>query len=83
MKYPSFHMVRVMYDKAIGKLRKYGFVSVLDLKDCACAIREMDQSWIGSRPLKVKLSEWKEREWKEVVKKRRRDKKRKNKHFGL
>ena len=82
-KYPSFHMARVMYDKATGKSRGYGFVSLLDPKDCARAIREMDQSWLGSRPLKVKLSEWKDREWKEVVKKRGRDDKRKKKHFGL
>ena len=82
-KYPSFHMARIMYDKATGKSRGYGFVSLLDPKDCARAIREMDQSWLGSRPLKVKLSEWKDREWKEVVKKRGRDDKRKKKHFGL
>jgi hypothetical protein len=41
----------------------------MDPKDCARAIREMDQSWLGSRPIKVKRSEWREREWKEVKKK--------------
>jgi hypothetical protein len=82
-KYPSFHMARVMYDKNTGKSRGYGFVSLMDPKDCARAIREMDQSWLGSRPLKVKLSEWRDREWKEVVKKKGRVEKRKNRHFGL
>lgn len=80
-KYTSFHMARIMYNKTDGKSRGYGFVSVLDAKDCARAIREMDQSWLGSRPIKVKLSEWKDREWKEVKKKEKGDGRRKKKHF--
>jgi hypothetical protein len=82
-KYPSFHMARIMIDKTTGKSRGYGFVSLMDAKDCARAIRECDQSWLGSRPMKVKLSEWKDREWKEVVKKKGWQDKRKKKHFGL
>ncbi|KAL7542721.1 hypothetical protein ACHAXR_012018 [Thalassiosira sp. AJA248-18] len=82
-KYPSFAMARIMYNKTDGKSRGYGFVSLLDAKDCARAIREMDQSWLGSRPIKVKLSEWKDREWKEVKKKGRVEKRKKKKHFGL
>lgn len=34
-KYPSFAMARVMYNKNDGKSRGYGFVSVMDPKDCA------------------------------------------------
>jgi RNA recognition motif-containing protein len=58
-------MARIIYDKPKvvkpgmneeGISRGYGFVSVLDPKDCARAIREMDQSWLGSRPIKVKRS---------------------------
>lgn len=88
-KYPSFAMARIMYDKPkvskpnIGEegiSRGYGFVSLMDPKDCARAIREMDQSWLGSRPIKVKRSEWKDREWKEAKK---RDKRGKKKGFGL
>jgi len=37
---------------------------------------------LGSRPIKVKLSEWKDREWKEVKKKGRIDKRKKKKQFG-
>jgi RNA recognition motif-containing protein len=67
-----------------GISRGYGFVSVLDPKDCARAIREMDQSWLGSRPIKVKRSEWRDREWKEVKKKDRYEKRGKGKKgFGL
>ncbi|KAL7540911.1 hypothetical protein ACHAWF_006812 [Thalassiosira exigua] len=81
-KYPSFAMAKIVTNKADGKSKGYGFVSLMDPKDCAKAIREMDQSWLGSRPIKVRLSEWKEREWKEV-KKRGKAEKRKKKHFGL
>ncbi|KAL3780105.1 hypothetical protein HJC23_005972 [Cyclotella cryptica] len=91
-KYPSFHMARIIYDKPKvykpgitpeeGISRGYGFVSLLDPKDCAKAIREMDQSWLGSRPIKVKRSEWKDREWKEV-KKKEKGGKRGKKGFGL
>jgi len=81
-KYPSFAMAKIMYNKTDGKSRGYGFVSVLDPKDCARAIREMNQSWLGSRPIQVKRSEWKDREWKEVQKRKRKDGRGK-KHFGI
>jgi len=80
--YPSFAMAKIMYNKSDGKSRGYGFVSVLDPKDCARAIREMNQSWLGSRPIQVKRSEWKDREWKEVQKRKRKDGRNK-KHFGI
>lgn len=81
-KYPSFAMAKIMYNKTDGKSRGYGFVSVLDPKDCARAIREMNQSWLGSRPIQVKRSEWKDREWKEVQKRKRKDG-RNRKNFGI
>mmetsp|Transcript_4246 Transcript_4246/g.8776 ORF Transcript_4246/g.8776 Transcript_4246/m.8776 type:complete len:291 (+) Transcript_4246:115-987(+) len=81
-KYPSFAMARIMFNKTDGKSRGYGFVSVLDPKDCARAIREMDQSWLGSRPIKVKRSEWKDREWKEVQKKGKMEKRYKKRFIG-
>jgi hypothetical protein len=67
-KYPSFAMCRIIYDKLTGESKGYAFVSVMDPKDCAKAIREMDQSWLGSRPIKVKLSDWKERDPREIRK---------------
>ena len=75
-------MAKIMYNKTDGKSRGYGFVSVLDPKDCARAIREMNQSWLWSRPIQVKRSEWKDREWKEVQKRKRKDGRNK-KHFGI
>ena len=74
-------MARICYNKHDGKSRGYGFVSLMDAKDCVKAVREMDQSWLGSRPIKVKRSEWKERDQKEVHKKKRRDKRKNKRHL--
>jgi len=60
-KYPSFAMARICVNKADNKSRGYGFVSFLDAMDAARAIREMDQSWLGSRPIRVRRSDWVER----------------------
>lgn len=75
-KYSSFAMAKIVYDKTTQVSKGYGFVSLLDARDCARALREMDQSWLGSRPIKVKRSDWKERDLKTVQK----EKKRKNKN---
>lgn len=53
----------------------YGFVSFANALDCAKAIREMDQTWIGSRPIRIKRSTWKDRELKQVRKKEKFQKK--------
>ena len=50
-KYPSFVMCRIIYDKNSGASKGYGFVSVMDPKDCAKATREMDGSWPASRSI--------------------------------
>ncbi len=77
-KYPSFAMAKVIFSNQDGKSKGYGFVSLMDPKDCAKAIREMDQSWIGSRPVKVKRSEWKERSLSEVRKRKNKQRKKRN-----
>lgn len=76
-KYSSFVMARVIYDKTSQTSKGYGFVSLLDARECARAIREMDQSWLGSRPIKVKFSDWKDRDAKQVQKNNRKNKKNK------
>merc|ERR1712157_139899 len=60
-KYASFTMARICMDKNDGKSRGYGFVSFLNALDAARAIREMDQAWLGSRPIRVRRSDWMER----------------------
>ena len=75
-RYPSFAMARVVFDKATKQSKGYGFVSFMDPTDCAKAIREMDKTWVGSRPIQIKLSDWKSRDLKEVRKKDKRKGKR-------
>ena len=53
----------------------YGFCSFQDPLDCAKAIRETDQSWLGSRPIRVKRSEWKDRNFNQVLKKTKKQQK--------
>mmetsp|Transcript_4003 Transcript_4003/g.10926 ORF Transcript_4003/g.10926 Transcript_4003/m.10926 type:complete len:305 (-) Transcript_4003:317-1231(-) len=52
----------------------YGFVSFGNALECAKAIREMDQSWLGDRPIRIKRSTWKDREIKQVRKKQKNQK---------
>lgn len=44
-------------------------MSFLDPMDCAKAIREMNGKYIGTRPMKIRKSTWKDRDIKEVSKK--------------
>ncbi|KAL7567040.1 hypothetical protein ACA910_019963 [Epithemia clementina (nom. ined.)] len=70
-KYASLQRARVVRDhagKKKGESKGYGFVSFGDALDCAKAIREMDQTWLGSRPIRIKRSTWKDRELKQVKK---------------
>jgi len=75
VKYASLNQVRVIRDNK-GNSKGYGFVSLSNALECAKAIREMDQTWLLARPIRIKRSHWKDRELKERKKKDRRDKKR-------
>ena len=66
--YPSFAMAKICYNKHDSKSKGYGFVSMLDPMDAARAVREKDQKWLGSRPIKVRMSDWKDRDAKTVKK---------------
>lgn len=60
-KYPSVAMARVVRNQKTGDSKGFGFVSFLQPLECARAMREMDQSWLSSRPIRVKRSDWKDR----------------------
>jgi len=60
----------------------YGFVSFGDALECARAIREMDQTWLGSRPVRIKRSTWKDRDVKQV-RKQQKNKKNHQRKMGL
>lgn len=68
-KYKSLAMVKIVKDAKTGLSKGFGFCSLLDPLECAKAIREMDQTWLSSRPIRIKRSDWKDRELKEVRKK--------------
>lgn len=75
-KYPSLARARVVRDlKNPEKSKGYGFVSLLDPLECARALREMDQTWLGSRPIRIKRSDWKDRDFKTVKKREKKEKK--------
>ena len=56
-RYASVAMSKIVRDKD-NKSKGFGFVSFLQPLDCAKAIREQDQAWLGSRPVRVKRSDW-------------------------
>lgn len=60
--YPSFARARVVRDKRTGKTRGYGFVSMLDSREFARALREMHGRYVGNRPVQLKRSRMHERQ---------------------
>ena len=82
-RYASVAMSKIVRDaKDDNKSKGYGFVSFLQPLDCAKAIREQDQAWLGSRPVRVKRSHWQERNKSTVKKKHRHEKKQQRKRGG-
>lgn len=72
-KYPSFVKAKVVRDKKTNKSRGYGFVSFKDPQDFIRAMRDMNGKYVGSRPIKLRKSTWKDRSM-EVVKKKQKEK---------
>jgi hypothetical protein len=66
-RYPSFQRAKVIRDKRSNKTKGYGFVSFKDPVDFTKAMREMNGKYVGSRPIKLRKSNWKDRNI-EVVK---------------
>jgi RNA recognition motif-containing protein len=79
--YPSLQRSRVVCNQK-GVSKGYGFVSFIAPLECAKALREMDQTWLGSRPIRIKRSSWKDRDWKEVRKNESKNNKQR-KRMGL
>uniref|UniRef100_H2ZRU8 RNA-binding protein 42 n=1 Tax=Latimeria chalumnae TaxID=7897 RepID=H2ZRU8_LATCH len=73
-RYPSFLKAKVIRDKRTGKTKGYGFVSFKDPNDYVRAMREMNGKYVGSRPIKLRKSMWKDRNI-EVVRKKQKEKK--------
>jgi RNA recognition motif-containing protein len=60
--YPSLKRVRVVRDKKTNKSKGYGFVSLTKLDDYLKAMKEMDGKYVGIRPIKLRKSNWKDRQ---------------------
>ena len=56
--YKSLAKVHVVRDSS-GRSRQYGFVSLLDVNDYIDAMKTLDNSFIGSRRVKLQPSKWK------------------------
>uniref|UniRef100_A0A095ASF8 RNA-binding protein 42 n=1 Tax=Schistosoma haematobium TaxID=6185 RepID=A0A095ASF8_SCHHA len=72
-RYPSFQKAKVVRDKRTSKSRGYGFVSFSDPGDFTRAMREMNGKYVGNRPIKLKKSEWRNRQL-EVHRKKEKEK---------
>lgn len=57
-KYSSFNKARVIRDKRTKKTRGFGFVSFSDHNDFMRAIKEVNGKYVGSRPIKLRRSNW-------------------------
>lgn len=68
-KFPSFQRAKVIRDKRTSKSKGYGFVSFKDPQDFIRAMKEMDGRYVGSRPIKLRKSTWKNRSIEQVRKK--------------
>ncbi|CAB0013658.1 unnamed protein product [Nesidiocoris tenuis] len=68
-KYPSFLKARVVRDKRTNKTKGFGFVSFKDPQDFIRATKEMNGRYVGSRPIKLRKSSWRNRSMDQVRKK--------------
>lgn len=60
-KYPSFLRAKIVRENRTKKSKGYGFVSFKDPQDYARAIKEWDGKYLGSRPIKLRKSLWRDR----------------------
>ncbi|KAH7700057.1 RNA recognition motif containing protein [Aphelenchoides avenae] len=70
-KYPSFQKAKVVRDNRTNKSKGYGFVSFKHQDDFIRAMREMDGKYVGNRPIKLRKSNWKDRN-QDVVRKKQK-----------
>ncbi|KAL3266471.1 hypothetical protein HHI36_010641 [Cryptolaemus montrouzieri] len=71
-KFPSFLKAKVIRDKRTNKSKGYGFISFKDPADFTKAMKEMNGRYVGSRPIKLRKSSWKNR-CVDVVKKKEKE----------
>ena len=72
-RYPSFQKAKVIRDKKSNKTKGYGFVSFQDPTDFTKAMRELNGKYVGTRPIKLRKSNWKDRNI-DIVRKKQKEK---------
>lgn len=72
-KFPSFLRAKVIRDKRTNKTKGYGFISFKDPADFTKAMKEMNGRYVGSRPIKLRKSTWRNR-CIDIVKKKEKEK---------
>eukprot|EP00762_Andalucia_godoyi_P005041 ANDGO_01402.mRNA.1 putative RNA-binding protein C22E12.02 len=60
-RFAGFALARVIRDKHTAKSKGYGFVSFTDVKGFLAAMRDMNNKYVGSKPVILKRSTWKDR----------------------
>ena len=75
-KYSSVAMTKIVRDKKTGKSKGFGFVSFLNASEAANALRTMNGKYVGSRPVMLKTSKWKDRNLSKSKRKKMRNKRR-------
>ncbi|XP_066972025.1 RNA-binding protein 42-like [Macrobrachium rosenbergii] len=71
--FSSFVKAKVVRDKRTNKSKGYGFISFSDPQDYIRAMKEMNGKYVGSRPIKLRKSTWKDRNL-DVVHKKQKEK---------
>lgn len=59
--YPSLTNHRVVRDSKSSRSKGYGFLAFSDATDYTKAMREMNGKYVGSKPVKLTRSSWKDR----------------------
>jgi len=65
-RYSSFQKAKVIRDKRTNKTKGFGFISFKDPGDFTRAMREMNGKYVGSRPIKMRKSNWQDRNIEKV-----------------
>ncbi|KAF2348599.1 RNA recognition motif domain [Trinorchestia longiramus] len=67
--YPTFVKAKVVRDKFTNKSKGYGFLSFREPDDYTRAMKEMNGRYVGSRPIKLRKSQWRDRNLDVIQKK--------------
>ena len=59
--YSSLQKVRVIKKRSSNKSRSYAFLSFSDPHEFLRALKEMNGKYVGSRPIRLSRSKWKDR----------------------